>query len=152
MQLFFPLALVLGVSAPAWVPAARWYRTARELGARSPFLGTVAMRIRRVRPADVYRPVHRAREAGVSLDLATAEAHLMAGGTLGRVADALVLARRTGLQLDVLHAMTLDLAGKDVVELVRGGPRTPDGRLDLARIFPRGAQEQQLATSFFATS
>lgn len=136
MQVLFPLSLALLASAPWWLPGVRWYRTARGLGARYPFLGTVAMRIRRVRPASVYLPVRRAREAGVALDLATAEAHLLAGGHLDRVADALVLARQTNLPLDATQAMTLDLVGKDVVEVVRSGPRTADGRPDLARIFP----------------
>lgn len=133
--LIFPGILLL-LSAPVWVPAVRWWSTARELGVNSPFTRTLGMRLRQVRPARVYLPLRRARDGGVALDAGAAETHLLAGGDLDRVVDALVLAAAQNVRLDFREASALDMAGRDPVEIVRNGPRTADGQIDYAAVFP----------------
>lgn len=128
--------MLLLAATPYWVPALRWWKTARELDVPSPFLRTMRMRVWRVSPARVYLPLRRAREAGVALDAATAEAHLLAGVNLERVVEALVLAAEQKLSVSFQEASTLDLAGKDPLQIVRSGLITPEGRIDYQAVFP----------------
>lgn len=131
--------MLLLVGAPLWMPALRWWRTARELGLDSPFSRTIAMRLRQVAPARVYLPLRRARDGGVALAAEVAESHLLAGGSLDRLVDAMVLAASRNVRLDFHQAAALDLAGRDPLEIVRSGPRTPDGQIDYAALFPKPA-------------
>ena len=109
MGLLFLPGMLLVMATPFWLSAVRWWSTARELGVESPFTRTMVMRLHRVRPARVYLPMRRAREGGVALDDRTAEAHLLAGGNLDRVVDALVLAAERSVRLDFQAASALDL-------------------------------------------
>jgi uncharacterized protein YqfA (UPF0365 family) len=133
--LAFPTMLVV-MGAPAWIPVLRWRRRARALGVAHPVRHTLGMRLRRVRPGDVYLPLERAQRAGVHLDAQRAEAHLLAGGHLDRVVDALVLAAAKNVRLDFQEATALDLAGRDPLQIVRDGLVTAEGRIDYAAVFP----------------
>ncbi|MBW3572184.1 MAG: flotillin-like FloA family protein [Gemmatimonadetes bacterium] len=129
--------ILLLLGAPIWMPALRWWSTARELGLDFAFSRTMAMRLRQVAPARVYLPLRRARDGGVEISAHLTEAHLLAGGNLDRVVDAMVLAASRNVRLDFDHATALDLAGRDPLEIVRSGPRTPDGQIDYAALFPK---------------
>lgn len=136
MGLLMVPGMLLLAAAPYWVPALRWWKTARALDVPSPFLRTMGMRFRGVRPGRVYLPLRRAREGGVALDARTAEAHLLAGGNLERVVEALVLAAEQKLSVSFQDASALDLAGKDVPQIIRSGLITPEGRIDYRAVFP----------------
>jgi uncharacterized protein YqfA (UPF0365 family) len=136
VELLFLSGVLLLAASPFWVPALRWWKTARELDVPSPFLRTMRMRFVGVRPGRVYLPLRRAREAGVALDAATAEGHLVAGGNLERVVEALVLAAEQKLSVSFQDASALDLMGKDPLEIVRSGQLTPEGRIDYRAVFP----------------
>ncbi len=79
----------------------------------------VGMKLRRVKPNMVVLPMIRATKAGIDVDINQLESHLLAGGKVGRVVDALIAAHRAKLDLTFERAAAIDLAGRDVLEAVR---------------------------------
>lgn len=53
----------------------------------------IGMRFRRIAPGDVVRPLIKATKAGLNIDINEMEAHMLAGGHLNRVVDALIAAQ-----------------------------------------------------------
>jgi uncharacterized protein YqfA (UPF0365 family) len=83
-------------------------------------LGTlVGMRLRKVSPPGVVRPLIAATKAGLSLDVNDLEAHFLAGGNVDRVVRALISADKAGIALSFQKAAAIDLAGRDVQEAVQ---------------------------------
>lgn len=83
-------------------------------------LGTlVGMRLRKVSPPAVVRPLIAATKAGLTLSTNDLEAHYLAGGDVGRVVRALISADKAGIELSFQKAMAIDLAGRDVHEAVQ---------------------------------
>ena len=79
----------------------------------------VLMRLRRVEPAEVIKPLIMGRQAGlVDLKEHDLEAHYLAGGNIHRVVRALIEAHKAGIDLDFQRATAIDLAGRDVLEAV----------------------------------
>jgi len=83
-------------------------------------LGTlVGMRLRKVNPAAVVRPLINATKAGLKLGVEPLEAHYLAGGNVDRVVKALISADKAGIELGFQRAAAIDLAGRDVLEAVQ---------------------------------
>ncbi len=83
-------------------------------------LGTlVGMRLRKVLPAGVVRPLINATKAGLKLDVNALEAHFLAGGDVHNVVRALISADKAGIALAFQQAAAIDLAGRDVHEAVQ---------------------------------
>jgi uncharacterized protein YqfA (UPF0365 family) len=83
-------------------------------------IGTlVGMRLRKVNPAAIVRPMISATKAGLDLNLGQMEAHYLAGGDVGRVVTALISADRANIELPWRRATAIDLAGRDVLEAVQ---------------------------------
>ncbi len=83
-------------------------------------LGTlVGMRLRKVSPPAVVRPLIAATKAGLRLSINELEAHYLAGGAVERVARALISADKAGISLPFKQAAAIDLAGRDVQEAVQ---------------------------------
>jgi len=83
-------------------------------------LGTlVGMRLRKVNPAAVVRPLVNATKAGLELHVDQLEAHYLAGGNVDRVVKALISADKAGIELGFQRAAAIDLAGRDVLEAVQ---------------------------------
>jgi len=83
-------------------------------------LGTlIGMRLRKVNPPAVVRPLIAATKAGLTLSVDDLEAHYLAGGNVGRVATALISADKAGIELPFKQAAAIDLAGRDVQEAVQ---------------------------------
>ncbi len=83
-------------------------------------LGTlVGMRLRKVSPPAVVRPLIAATKAGLSLLVNDLEAHYLAGGNVDRVVRALISADKAGIELSFQKAAAIDLAGRDVQEAVQ---------------------------------
>jgi uncharacterized protein YqfA (UPF0365 family) len=83
-------------------------------------LGTlVGMRLRKVSPPAVVRPLIAATKAGLTLGINELEAHYLAGGNVDRVARALISADKAGIELPFQQAAAIDLAGRDVHEAVQ---------------------------------
>jgi uncharacterized protein YqfA (UPF0365 family) len=77
------------------------------------------MRLRKVSPGDIVRPLISATKAGLDLDVNQMEAHYLAGGKVGRVVTALISADRANIDLPWKRATAIDLAGRDVLEAVQ---------------------------------
>jgi uncharacterized protein YqfA (UPF0365 family) len=83
-------------------------------------MGTlVGMRLRKVNPPAIIRPLIAATKAGLDLRVHDLEAHHLAGGSVGRVAQALISADKAGIELQFPTAAAIDLAGRDVLEAVQ---------------------------------
>ncbi len=109
----------LGVVLLLWaVPVRLWIEAVSSrvrLG-----LGTlIGMRLRKVSPPAVVRPLIASTKAGLPLDVAHLEAHYLAGGDVHRVVRALISADKATIDLPFQRAAAIDLAGRDVFEAVQ---------------------------------
>jgi uncharacterized protein YqfA (UPF0365 family) len=101
-----------------FVPVGLWL-TALFSGVRVSLGTLVGMRLRKVSPPDIIRPLISATKAGLTLSVSEMEAHYLAGGNVGRVTTALISADRANIELPWLRAAAIDLAGRDVLEAVQ---------------------------------
>lgn len=100
------------------VPVMLWI-SAWASGAYVGLVKLVAMRLRRITPSRVVNPYIKARKAGLELTIDQLETHLLAGGNVDRVVDALIAAERANINLEFVKAVAIDLAGRDVLEAVQ---------------------------------
>ncbi len=106
------VALMSFVPVRLWVEA--WF-SGVKIG-----LGTlIGMRLRKVNPPAVIRPLIAATKAGLLLLTNELEAHYLAGGNVDRVVRALISADKAGIDLPFQRAAAIDLAGRDVHEAVQ---------------------------------
>ena len=101
-----------------FVPVGLWI-TALFSGVRVGMGTLIGMRLRKVNPADIVRPLISATKAGLELDIGQMEAHSLAGGNVSRVVTALISADRANIELPWKRATAIDLAGRDVLEAVQ---------------------------------
>jgi len=101
------------------IPVGLWI-SAWAAGVRVPLTSLIAMRLRRVSPANIVLPLIKAYKAGL-LDVKQdrLEAHYLAGGNVNRVVDALIAANQAKINLPYDRATAIDLAGRDVLEAVK---------------------------------
>ncbi|HXH12580.1 MAG TPA: flotillin-like protein FloA [Alphaproteobacteria bacterium] len=79
----------------------------------------VGMRLRKVNPHAVIRPLISATKAGLTLEIDKLEAHYLAGGNVQQVVNALISADKANIDLNFQRATAIDLAGRDVLEAVK---------------------------------
>ena len=101
-----------------FVPLGLWI-TALFSGVRVGIGTLIGMRLRKVNPGEIVRPLISATKAGLDLDVGQMEAHYLAGGNVGRVVTALISADRANIELPWKRATAIDLAGRDVLEAVQ---------------------------------
>lgn len=101
-----------------FIPVGLWV-TAYFSGVKVKIATLIGMRLRRVAPARIVRPMIKATKAGLDLRLNDLEAHLLAGGNVNMVVDALIAAQRANIELPFERAVAIDLAGRDVLEAVQ---------------------------------
>ncbi len=101
---FFPLGL--------WVSAI-------AAGVNISIFTLFGMRLRRVKPERIVRPLIKSRKAGLNISINQLESHYLSGGKVDNVVDALIAAHRANLELSFERAAAIDLAGRDVFEAVR---------------------------------
>ena len=101
-----------------FVPVGLWV-TAYFSGAKVSIGNLVGMRLRRVQPSEIVRPLIKATKAGLTLDTNQLEAHHLAGGNVNLVVDALIAAQRANIDLVFEQAAAIDLAGRNVFEAVQ---------------------------------
>jgi uncharacterized protein YqfA (UPF0365 family) len=80
-----------------FVPVGLWI-TAIFSGVRVGLGTLIGMRLRKVSPGDIVRPLISATKAGLELDVNQMEAHYLAGGNVGRVVTALISADRANIE------------------------------------------------------
>jgi uncharacterized protein YqfA (UPF0365 family) len=115
---FAVVILVLIVLFFYFVPVGLWI-TARFSGVPVGMGTLIGMRLRKVPPGDIVRPLISATKAGLELDIGQMEAHYLAGGNVSRVVTALISADRAAIHLPWQRATAIDLAGRDVLEAVQ---------------------------------
>jgi len=101
-----------------FVPVGLWV-TAYFSGVKVGIGTLVGMRLRRVNPHRIIRPLIKATKAGLTLSTNQLEAHYLAGGNVDRVIDALIASQRAEIDLEFEKAAAIDLAGRDVFEAVQ---------------------------------
>ncbi|MGY8798852.1 MAG: flotillin-like protein FloA [Longimicrobiales bacterium] len=118
-QAFLILAGIIGVSVVLWAIPVRLWIEAISAGVEVSIGTLVGMRLRKVSPPAVVRPLITATKAGLDLDIDALEAHYMAGGRVDRVVGALISADKASIELAFNQAAAIDLAGRDVFEAVQ---------------------------------
>jgi uncharacterized protein YqfA (UPF0365 family) len=111
------LVLVIGAFF-YFVPVGLWI-TALFSGVRVSLGTLIGMRLRKVVPAEIVRPLISATKAGLELDVSQMEAHYLAGGRVEQVVTALISADRANIALPWKRATAIDLAGRDVLQAVQ---------------------------------
>lgn len=112
------LILILIILFFRFVPIGLWV-TAYFSGAKVSVGNLIGMKLRRVKPAEIVRPLIKATKAGINLDTDQLEAHHLAGGNVNLVVDALIAAHRANIDLEFEQAAAIDLAGRNVFEAVQ---------------------------------
>ncbi|CAN5858285.1 flotillin-like protein FloA [soil metagenome] len=116
---FILAAVVLFLLLLTWAVPVRLWVEATFAGVRIGLGDLVGMRLRKVSPAAVVRPMIAATKAGLNLSTQFLEAHYLAGGHVDRVVKALISADKANLGLSFEQAAAIDLAGRDVLEAVK---------------------------------
>ena len=123
--LVLPAALVALVAAGLlfyFVPMGLWI-SALFAGVRVGLFELVGMRLRRVAPPQIVKPMINASKAGITyqggISIGKMEGHFLARGNVSRVISALIAADKAGIELTFERATAIDLAGRDVLEAVQ---------------------------------
>lgn len=116
----FVIAIVFIVLALffSYVPFGLWI-SAVSAGVKVSIFSLVGMRLRRVMPQRIIRPLIKVQKAGINVSANQLESHYLSGGRVDNVVDALIAAHRANLELNFERAAAIDLAGRDVFEAVR---------------------------------
>ena len=102
-----------------FVPVGLWI-TALSSGVKVRiFKDLVGMRLRKINPHVIVRAKITATKAGIEVEIPKLEAHMLAGGNVDKVVNALISADKAQLNLTFERATAIDLAGRDVLEAVK---------------------------------
>ena len=101
-----------------FVPVGLWI-SAQASGVRVGIGTLIGMRFRRISPARIVLPLIKATKAGLKVNMNEMEAHLLAGGNVDRVINALIAAQAADIALDFDNCRAIDLAGRNVLEAVQ---------------------------------
>ena len=112
------LVIVLLVLFFTFIPVGLWI-TAIFSGVKLKISNLIGMRLRRVAPSRIVRPMIKATKAGVNVNVDELEAHYLAGGNVNTLVDALIAAQRAEIDLEFERAAAIDLAGRNVLEAVQ---------------------------------
>ena len=119
VPLFLILFAIFFISVIAWAVPVRLWIEALSADARVGMGNLVGMRLRKVSPPAVVRPLIWATKAGIPLKVNDLEAHYLAGGQVERVVRALISADKASIEMSFQQAAAIDLAGRDVFEAVQ---------------------------------
>ena len=109
---FFALFLLYFIPVSLWLSAI-------FSGVRVKLTELIGMRLRRVPPATIIRPLITARKAGLNVSANQLETHYLAEGNVRQVINALISADKANIDLSFEQATAIDLAGRDVFEAVQ---------------------------------
>lgn len=114
------VVIVLGLMMLLYFVPVRLWITAIFSGVRLKlFRDLVGMRLRRVPPDRIVKPLITAHKAGIPSETPKLEAHYLAGGNVQQVVNALISADKADIDLPFERATAIDLAGRDVFEAVQ---------------------------------
>jgi uncharacterized protein YqfA (UPF0365 family) len=112
------IIIVFFVLFTYFIPVGLWI-TAFFSGVRVNLFTLVGMRLRKVSPQAIIRPLIGATKAGLNLDINELESHFLAGGNVSLVVNALISADKANIDLGWKRATAIDLAGRNVLEAVQ---------------------------------
>ncbi len=129
------MALLAEVSIPAWaialivvavlfvilllfLPIGTWFIAAVS-NAHVSMGRLIGMKMRRIKYRMLVDVYIRARKAGLDINIAELESHVMAGGNISNVVNALISAHSANIDLSLQSAKAIDLAGRDVLNAVK---------------------------------
>src|SRR5688572_2795461 len=119
MPVFVLAIIVILLLILTWAVPVRLWIEAIFAGVKVSLGDLIGMRLRKVSPGSVVRPLIAATKAGLVLTTRHLEAHYLAGGHVDRVVKALISADKANLGMSFEQAAAIDLAGRDVLEAVR---------------------------------
>ena len=119
VTLFVMFFVIFFISVIAWAVPVRLWVEALSAGVRVGMGNLIGMRLRKVSPPAVVRPLIWATKAGIPLNANDLEAHYLAGGQVERVVRALISADKASIEMSFQQAAAIDLAGRDVFEAVQ---------------------------------
>ena len=119
LALLLPAVIIFVVLVILWAVPVRLWVEALFAGVRVNMGTLVGMRLRKVSPAAIVRPLINATKAGLDITINELEAHYLAGGRVDRVVGALISADKANIDLAFNQAAAIDLAGRDVFEAVQ---------------------------------
>ncbi|MCY4159158.1 MAG: flotillin-like protein FloA [Bacteroidetes bacterium] len=118
--MFIILLILFGAILLLYFVPIRLWITAIFSGVRLKlFRDLVGMRLRRVPPDRIVKPLITAHKAGIPAETPKLEAHFLAGGNVQQVINALISADKADIDLPFERATAIDLAGRDVFEAVQ---------------------------------
>jgi uncharacterized protein YqfA (UPF0365 family) len=117
--IFTVIAVIFLLLVISWAVPIRLWIEALASGVHVGMGSLIGMRLRKVSPPAIVRPLIAATKAGLKLDVNELEAHYLAGGDVARVANALISADKANITLGFEQAAAIDLAGRDVLEAVQ---------------------------------
>src|SRR5580692_1739486 len=95
------------------------YIRARVSGAKVSLVDLLGMRLRKVNAVIIVRSRIQAIRAGLQVTQADMESHLLAGGNVPRVINAMIAANKANIELPWRTATAIDLAGRDILDAVQ---------------------------------
>ena len=101
-----------------FLPLGTWF-TALISKAHVSMSRLIGMKLRRIRYKKLVDVYIRAKKAGLDIDIAELESHVMAGGNVSNVVNALISAHSANITLTLQAAKAIDLAGRDVLNAVK---------------------------------
>lgn len=123
MIFIYAVAVILGlfllVAGVVIAMSFKLWLQARMTGIKLGFVQMAMMRLRRVNPQVVMETMITLAKAGVDVTADDIETHILSGGNLHAVADAVVRASKADLGLSFQDVAAIDLAGRDVADAVR---------------------------------
>ena len=108
--------LVLFVLAFSFI---KLYVQALVSGARVTFIELVGMSLRKINPNLIVAARIQAMRAGLDIPQNEMESHVLAGGNLMRVINAMIAASKANIELTWKNATAIDLAGRDILDAVQ---------------------------------
>ncbi len=95
------------------------YVNAMVSGAHVGLVDLIGMRLRRVNPAAIVKSRIQAIRAGLNVTTPEMESHVLAGGDVIRVINAMIAAHKANIDLGWQTATAIDLAGRDILDAVQ---------------------------------
>src|SRR5271156_2850298 len=83
------------------------------------FLVLLGMRVRNVSPLIIVNSRIQAHRAGLNVSTPEMESHVLAGGDVQRVVNAMIAANKANIDLPWKTATAIDLAGRDILDAVQ---------------------------------
>lgn len=95
------------------------YVRALVSGARVSFVDLIGMKLRKVPSTLIINSRIQATRAGLIVSQAEMETHVLAGGNLLNVINAMIAANKANIDLSWQNATAIDLAGRDILDAVQ---------------------------------